>query len=77
MFASLLLLLNMAACGSRRKYQRARGLFISPGAILPVSAIIEMTAVTLFAINLLVAFIGPATHLNRVHSLDHSAAAPQ
>jgi hypothetical protein len=42
---------------------------------LPVSGIIELTAVTLFAANLLMTFIRPAAHLSRVAAVEQPAGA--
>lgn len=75
MLASLLLL--NAGCFLRvtSEIPAYEGLVHGAWAVLPVSAVIEMTAVTLFAINLLVTFSRPPAHLRRLHAVDPSAAA--
>lgn len=77
MFASLLLLNVGCLLRVSSEIPAYEGMAHFAWAILPASAIIEMTAVTLFAVNLLMTFINPAAHLNRLHSLDDPIAAPR
>lgn len=76
MFASLLLLNVGCVLRVSAEIPAYEGIYRGAWAILPVSAIVEMTAVTIFAVNLLVTFVKPAAHLRRGVN-DYAPALPQ
>jgi uncharacterized protein involved in response to NO len=67
-FASLLLLNAGCVLRVSSEIPAYEGIAHSAWASLPVSAVIEMAAVTLFAFNLLATFLKPPAHLNRLNS---------
>lgn len=63
MFASLLTLTIGCALRVGSEIPAYEGHWPGAWSILPVSAVVELTAVTLFAINLLITFLRPPAHL--------------
>jgi uncharacterized protein involved in response to NO len=70
MFASLVLLNAGCALRVLAEIPAYEEIIEQAWLVLPVSAVIEMTAVTLFTLNLLVTFISPPAHLNRLVRFD-------
>jgi len=75
MLASLLLLNVGCALRVSAEIPAYEGIIRQAWLVLPVSGVIEMIAVTLFAVNLLLTFNKPAAHLNRPIGIGHPAGA--
>jgi hypothetical protein len=75
MFASLLLLNAGCLVRIAAEIPAYEGIIRHAWFCLPVSGIIELTAVTLFAANLLMTFIRPAARLTRVAAVEQRAGA--
>ncbi|MES1260785.1 MAG: hypothetical protein ABUS49_03540, partial [Acidobacteriota bacterium] len=65
MLASLVLLNAGCALRVAAEIPAYEGLMRQAWQLLPVSGVIELTAVTLFAVNLLTTFMQPPAHLRR------------
>ncbi|HCC59560.1 MAG TPA: hypothetical protein DEQ47_20320 [Solibacterales bacterium] len=75
MLASLLLLNAGCALRVSAEIPAYEGIIRQAWLVLPVSGVIEMIAVTLFAANLLLTFNKPAAHLNGLIGIGHPAGA--
>ncbi len=75
MFASLLLLNAGCLVRVAAEIPAYEGIIRHAWFCLPISGIIELTAVTLFAANLSMTFIRPAARLTRVAALEQRAGA--